>query len=48
MKYLKMEKYGEGKFRRITGVRRRTFEKMVSILREAEKVRRTKGDRSQG
>jgi hypothetical protein len=43
MKYEKMKKYGEGKFRRITGMRRRTFNKMVSILTAAEIVRRTKG-----
>ena len=43
MKYEKMKKYGEGKFRRITGMRRRTFNKMKSIITAAEKVRRAKG-----
>ena len=43
MKYEKMKKYGEGKFRRITGMRRRTFNKIVSILSVAEAVRRSKG-----
>ena len=43
MKYKKMNKYGEGKFRRITGVRRRTFGKIVEILKAAEAQRRSKG-----
>ena len=43
MKYEKMQTYGEGKFRRITGMRRRTFNKIVSILSAAEAARRTKG-----
>ena len=43
MKYEKMTNYGEGKFRRITGVRRRTFCKMTSILAAAEAERRVKG-----
>jgi hypothetical protein len=45
MKYEKMQSYGEGKFRRITGVRRRTFAKMIVILSEAEAIRRAKGGR---
>ena len=42
MKYEKIAEYSEEKFRRITGVRRTTFEKMVEILRKgyAEKHRR--------
>jgi len=43
MKYGKMKNYGEGKFRRITGVRRRTFRKMVKILSVAEAERRSRG-----
>ena len=43
MKYEKMKGYGEGKFRRITGVRRKTFVKIVGILRRAEAERRSKG-----
>jgi len=43
IKYEKMKKYGEGKFRRITGIRRRTFSKVVEILEEAEAIRRSKG-----
>ena len=42
MKYEKIAGYREEKFRRITGVKRTTFEKMVEILRKgyAEKHRR--------
>ena len=42
MKYEKIVGYREEKFRRITGVKRTTFEKMVEILRKgyAEKQRR--------
>jgi len=43
MKYEKMKDYGEGKFRRVTGVRRRTFNRKVEILKKAEAVRRSKG-----
>jgi biotin synthase-related radical SAM superfamily protein len=43
MKYANMAKYREGQFRRITGVRRSTFEKMLEILRIAETIRRAKG-----
>jgi len=35
MKYEKMVEYSNIKFRRITGVKRETFRKMVEILREA-------------
>ena len=34
MKYEKIANYSGTKFRRITGVKRRTFEKMVEILKE--------------
>jgi hypothetical protein len=43
MKYEKMSKYSEGKFRRITGIRRKTFRKIVEILKSAETQRRSKG-----
>lgn len=33
---------GEEDFRRLTGVRRSTFEKMILLLREAEKVQKIK------
>ena len=42
MKYEKIANYSESKFRRITGVKPSTFEKMVEILKKgyAEKHRR--------
>ena len=42
MKYEKIAEYSDKRFRRITGVRRTTFEKMAEILRKgyAEKHRR--------
>ena len=42
MKYEKINEYDEKKFRRITGVKRATFEKMVEILKKsyAEKHKR--------
>jgi len=43
MKYEKMKGYGEGKFRRITGIRRKTFKRIVEILNVAEAERRSKG-----
>jgi hypothetical protein len=43
MKYEKMSNYGEGKFRRVTGMRRRTFNKMLMIIIAAEAIRRSKG-----
>jgi len=43
MKYEKMKKYSDEKFRRITGVKRATFDKMVEILTIAENEKRLKG-----
>ena len=45
MKYEKIKSFTEEKFRRITGVKRLTFETMVEILLEAEKVKKSKGGR---
>ena len=45
MKYENLKKYNEAKFRRITGVKRTTFSKMIEILVKAEKARRSKGGR---
>jgi hypothetical protein len=45
MKYENMIKYTDEKFRRITGVKRATFGKMIEILQTAEAKRRTKGGR---
>ena len=43
MKYENIKSYSDEKFRRITGVKRTTFEAMLTILREAEGARRSKG-----
>jgi len=43
MKYETLLSYTDAKFRRITGVKRKTFEKMLEILRVEEAKRRAKG-----
>ena len=43
MKYENIRNYGEAKFRRITGVKRATFEKMLEILRPAKAEMTSKG-----
>jgi hypothetical protein len=43
MKSTNIEKLDDNQFRRITGVRRSTFEKMLEILGVAESCRRAKG-----
>jgi len=43
MKYENLKGYPEEKFRRITGVKRKTFDKMLEILQVAEMARRSKG-----
>ena len=43
MKYENLKGYPEEKFRRITGVKRKTFDKMLEILQIAEATRRSKG-----
>jgi len=43
MKYEKMLNYSDAKFRRITGVKRATFDKMLEILQVAEAIRHSKG-----
>jgi len=43
MKYENIDKYNEGLFRRITGVKRSTFAKMIKILSVAEESRRLRG-----
>ena len=45
MRYKSLKKLGTEKFRRLTGVKRSTFEKMVGILSEAGKKKRVKGGR---
>ena len=43
MKYEKTQSLSEKDFRRLTGVQRKTFDKMVEILKKAEEARRRKG-----
>ena len=43
MKYEKTKKLTNEEFRRLTGVQRKTFDKMVEILNKAEEARRRKG-----
>ncbi|SPR13486.1 IS5 family transposase ISOt6 [Orientia tsutsugamushi] len=45
MKLDQMKGLGDEKFRRLTGVRKRTFAKMVDILRKADGLKKTKGGR---
>lgn len=43
MKYENIVGYSDKAFRRITGVKRKTFGKMIEILQAAETIRRVKG-----
>ncbi len=45
MKYNQIEEFSDEQFRRLTGVKRSTFKKMVDILREADKKKKTRGGR---
>lgn len=45
MKYERIKDLKGEKFRRLTGVKRVTFEKMLEILSTADKERRAKGGR---
>lgn len=45
MKYEQVKILSDDQFRRLTGVRRGTFEKMVKILEEADKKKKIKGGR---
>jgi len=45
MKYENIAKYGNEQFRRITGVKRTTFEKMLEILRPRHEEKLSKGGR---
>ena len=40
-----MKSLSEEQFRRLTGVKRSTFDKMIEILEEADKKKKTKGGR---
>ena len=43
MKYEKIKDFQEKQFRRITGVKRSTFDKMVEIISAAEKIKKARG-----
>ena len=45
MKYNQLEEFSDEQFRRLTGVKRSTFKKMVEILREADQKKKTRGGR---
>jgi len=45
VKYEKIKDFQEKQFRRITGVKRATFNKMVEIIIAAEKIKKAKGGR---
>ena len=45
MKYDQIEEFSDEQFRRLTGVKRNTFKKMVEILREADQKKKRRGGR---
>ena len=45
MKFKKIKDFKESQFRRITGVKRKTFDKMVEIIKAEEKIKKAKGGR---
>jgi hypothetical protein len=45
MKYKQIERLDEEKFRRLTGLKRKTFDKSVDILREADQKKKRNGGR---
>jgi hypothetical protein len=45
MKYPQIQGLEEDKFRRLTGVKRATFEKMIAILNEADIKKKAQGGR---
>ncbi len=45
MKYEQIKELEEEKFRRLTGVKRYTFDKMIGILSEADKKKKVRGGR---
>lgn len=45
MKYPQIQRLEEDKFRRLTGVKRSTFEKMINILKDADIKKKAKGGR---
>ena len=45
MKFENLKKHSSKQFRRITGVKRKTFDKMVEIVSAADKIKKAKGGR---
>jgi len=45
MKYEKLKIASDKDFRRVTGVKRKTFDTMVTILKEAHRIKKSKGGR---
>jgi hypothetical protein len=45
MKFENLQKLPAGQFRRLTGVKPKTFERMVEIIKEADERKRAKGGR---
>jgi hypothetical protein len=45
LKYEQVKSLSDEQFRRLTGVKRSTFDKMINILEEADKKKKTKGGR---
>jgi len=45
MKYNQIKELREGEFRRLTGLKKPTFSKMVDILRQADRDKKSKGGR---
>ena len=45
MKFDKIKNFSESKFRRITGVMRKTFDTMIGLIKEAEKKKKALGGR---
>ena len=45
MRYESIKEIEEEKFRRLTGVKKSTFEKMISILKEADQIKKARGGR---
>lgn len=45
MKFENVKKLSEKQFRRITGIKRKTFETMLETMQEADKIKKAKGGR---
>ena len=45
MKYERIKEIKEKEFRRLTGIKRKTFEKILEILEKTDKAKRVKGGR---